>query len=243
MLGWLQQKGCKLDANTSRSAAVTVDNLRVLQFLYDNGCPWHDDICGIAGEAGDLEQLKWLHAHGAVVKNRTASEASRGGAVHVFEWLQQQGVGFSEGSMNCAAMYGRLQLCQWLRAQQCPWSDNATDAAAFTNHCETLRWLLENGCPYSVEGVCTGAVSSSHGSDLSTLQYLYDQGIMADPAMLTLTLNVACSLSKLAAAKWLRQRGAEWPAVLCSTVLRTTWCGATLAWARAEGCTSPVSTD
>jgi hypothetical protein len=131
-LRWLQQRGCTLDINTSRSGAATADNLPVLQFLYENGCPLHNDVCRVAGDAGDLEQLKWLHAHGAVVNNSTAIEASTGGAVHVFEWLRQQGVRFCGGSMSCAALSGHLQLCQWLRAQECPWDNLATQAAAYT---------------------------------------------------------------------------------------------------------------
>jgi hypothetical protein len=90
MLRWLKSKGCLFNKQTSHSVAETPDNLHVLQYLYEQGCPWHDHICGAAGEAGDLEQLKWLHAHGAVVDVFTADIAADGGAVPVFEWLQQQ---------------------------------------------------------------------------------------------------------------------------------------------------------
>jgi hypothetical protein len=215
--------------------------LSKIQWLHvDQRCPLPDGVTAVAAKAGNLEQLKWLHAHGAAVNSSTAVEASLGGAVHVFEWLQQQGIVFTESSMNCAAMYGQLQLCQWLHAQQCPWSDMATDAAAFNDRGATLRWLIESGCPYTAEGVCIGVVSCFQDSEFSTLQYLYEQGILATPAMLTLALNVAGSLQKLEAAQWLRQRGAEWPAVLRCTVLHSFWHGSTLAWARVEGCTAPT---
>jgi hypothetical protein len=49
-------------------------------------------------------------------------------------------------------------------------------------------------------------------------------------------LNAAGANSKLAAAKWLRQQGAEWPAVI-------NWCGCSLDWAGSEGCTAEAPAD
>jgi hypothetical protein len=241
MLRWLKSRGCLFNEQTSRSGAETPDNLHALQYLYEQGCPWHDRICGTAGEAGDLEQLKWLHAHGATLDEAAAEIAASGGAVHVLEWMQQQGVEFCEMTMTFAAMHGHLQLCQWLRAQQCPWNGAAATVAAFGRHCAVLRWLIENGCPLAYEEhVCTSAVRGFRDGDFSALLCLYDCGIMAEPAVLTDTLNAAGAHNKLAVALWLRQRGAEWPDVLNSPLVDMPWHGETLAWARADGCTSPI---
>jgi hypothetical protein len=175
MLRWLKGRSCSFNKQTSRCAAGVPDNLQALQYLYEQGCPWHDDICGAAGRSGDLEQLKWLHAHCAVVDAFTAVTAAGGGAVHVFERLQQQpGVRFIAHAMYCAALGGHLQLCQWLHAQQCPWNDSVTHAAASGNHCELLRWLIESGCPYDAHKACTSFVYWLDSKDFSTLQYLYD---------------------------------------------------------------------
>jgi hypothetical protein len=240
MLRWLKGRGCLFNEQTSRIAAGTPDNLQVLQYLYEQGCPWHDSWCGAAGRAVDLEQLKWLHAHGALLDDCAVLIAASGGAVHVFQWLQQQGVDFLEITMSYSAMYGHLQLCQWLCAQQCPWDDSVTHAAAMGRNCELLRWLIESGCPYDAHEVCTSFVYWLDNNDFSTLQYLYDCDIMTAPAVLTDTLNAAGSLNNLAVARWLRQHGAEWPAVLWSAIVPTPWRGDVLAWARAEGCTSPT---
>jgi hypothetical protein len=63
--------------------------------------------------------------------------------------------------------------------------------------------------------------------------------VRATGESLTAMLNAAGSHGHLAAAQWLRQQGAAWPAVL--RVNRDYWwSGAVLAWARAEGCTSPT---
>jgi hypothetical protein len=53
-------------------------------------------------------------------------------------------------------------------------------------------------------------------------------------------LNAAGAYSRLEAAQWLRQQGAEWPTVLQyhDHPVVITWHGRTLDWARSEGCTS-----
>jgi hypothetical protein len=56
---------------------------------------------------------------------------------------------------------------------------------------------------------------------------------------LTAALNHAGLFNQLRAAQWLRQHGAEWPAVLAVNAHQH-WSCDTLAWARAQGCTSPL---
>jgi Ankyrin repeats (3 copies) len=213
----------------------------VLKYLHEQGCPWHDIVCESVAWGDDLEQLKWLHAHGAVLDNRAVESAAQNGAVHVFEWLQQQqGIEFTEHSMAYAALNGHLQLCQWLRAQQCSWCAIAPHVAASANHLDTMRWLIENGCPYGeVQTLCDAAAEGCRDTDLSILQYLYDSGIMAGPAVLEAVLNTyaARKHSSLVIAKWLKDRCAQWPAVLADQHDRS-WTAEMLAWARAEGCTS-----
>jgi hypothetical protein len=203
MLRWLLERGCEIDAETTASAARTTNNLPVLNYLHEQGCPWHDNVCGFSGFIGDLEQLRWLHAHAGTVDSGVVANAAEGGSVHVFEWLQQQqGVEFTEYTMTSAAYNGQLQLCQWLRAQRCPWDGNATHIAASVGSYETMRWLIENGCPFGDAHVlCHEAAEGCRGEDLSILRYLYDCGIMADPATLTDVLKTCGARNMLAAAK------------------------------------------
>jgi hypothetical protein len=49
--------------------------------------------------------------------------------------------------------------------------------------------------------------------------------------------------NKLEAAQWLHAQGAPWPDALSAPIIgpfRSSWNEATVAWARSEGCTSPV---
>jgi hypothetical protein len=69
--------------------------------------------------------------------------------------------------------------------------------------------------------------------------YVQEQGFVTSTAMLTEMLDKAAYYENLHAAKWLREQGAEWPTVLKGLA----WKGQdkVLAWARSEGCTSPIT--
>jgi hypothetical protein len=57
---------------------------------------------------------------------------------------------------------------------------------------------------------------------------------------LTHLLNVAGAYNRLAAVKWFRQQGADWPDVL--RYINEVWSCSTLQYARDEGCLSLLTT-
>jgi hypothetical protein len=83
---------------------------------------------------------------------------------------------------------------------------------------------------WDTDMVCS---SAAMGGSVDVMVYLQQQGIQFTADVLKDMLDHAGVHNKLAATQWLRQQGAEWPAVLRA------WPGEVLAWARAEGCTSP----
>jgi hypothetical protein len=140
--------------------------------------------------------------------------------------------------MSEAAYKGHLAMVQHLHALQCPWDTCSTREAARGGHVDLLRWLIDNGCPWDNE-MCTAA---ANGGKIVMLAHLQQQGLLTTAALLTDMLNAAarCNKPELAAAQWLREQGAEWPVTI--TPSRSYgWSDELLAWARAEGCTAPVS--
>jgi hypothetical protein len=175
-----------------------------------------------------------LHENGAELNDGTAKIAVTGGAIPVFEWLQQQGVEINELTMLAAAAEGRTELCAWLRQNGCPWHAYACYAAAEGSHFETLRWLHEHGCAWDVQHAGAAAVTCGRNAVLGFLQEL---GLLSGAELLTHLLCVAGANNNLAAAKWLRQRGAEWPEALKAPDSDLSWTSELVRWARVEGCT------
>ena len=38
--------------------------MHVVQWAFENGCPWHDNTCVSAAKGGHLDILKWARSHG-----------------------------------------------------------------------------------------------------------------------------------------------------------------------------------
>jgi hypothetical protein len=190
------------------------------------------------GSVGVLTQLHQQGASSCWSPAQVLNNAAACGSVALTAWAAQQpGVVLSAATMCAAAEKGHTAVCQYLLSQQCPWSAQACNRAAAGGHTSTLRWLRSNGCPWTVGAVCTAA---AQGGSVELLVYLQGQRLLATAAQLTNVLNIAGAYSQLAAAQWLRQQGAQWPAVLrCGKYKQ--WQGDVLAWARAEGCTSLVA--
>jgi hypothetical protein len=233
---------------TTMWRAVRCNTLPVLQFLRTQGCPWDQVIPEAAAEVGRFEVLRWLRENGCDWdNNRILREAVSSGSIQMVAWVKQQpGVVCDARVMTAAARHGYTAICKHLHAEQCPWSASACDTAALHGHVDTLRWLHEHGCPWKVVKMWE---SAAQGGCVDVMMYLQQEldGVVAAAAFLKHLLRITGAHNNLAAAVWLRQQGAEWPHVLWYRDLTLfaefrEWPDELVAWARAEGCTSPTGT-
>jgi hypothetical protein len=93
-------------------------NIRLMIFLYENGCPWDSFTFTWAAEHGNLENMQWL--------------------------LEKE-CPWSCDTFIYAAKHGSLENMQWLFEKGCPW-DNWTFVFS-KKHEKIVQWLLDNGCP------------------------------------------------------------------------------------------------
>jgi hypothetical protein len=132
-----------------------------------------------------------------------------------------------------------VKACTTTSIANCDYRYTAAGTAA--SCCATLQWLRDNGCPWKLADVRLAAVERGN---ISILAYVRQHGGMPDATELTTLLNIAGAYGKLEAVQMLKKHGAEWPTVLIyqkpgsHEVFTRTWHGATLDWARSEGCTS-----
>jgi hypothetical protein len=228
---------------TAMRGAVECNELAAVQFLHGQGCPWDETVAQAAARRGHVNVLRWLREHGCDWQHdRILCEAARSGNIEVTAWVKQQpDVVCNEDAIAAAAAKGHTAMCEYLHAEQCPWNESACNAAASSGQLDTLRWLHECGCPWYATGVCKAAAASG---SVAVMEYLREQNVEFTVAGLTSMLDIAGTHNHLAAAQWLRQQGAEWPAVLGGSLAvnyrLTPWSDELLAWARAEGCTSTI---
>jgi hypothetical protein len=207
----------------------------VLQYLRELDCEWDEHaVVAKAAEYGHLSLLKWLLSNGSPFDASSVCErAAKSGSIEMMVYARQCGCELNARTMQMAAIKGRLGMCQYLHANGCAWDTEAPKWAAVCGHLDTLRWLYENGCPWDAAAVCIQAAKGGH---IEVMQYLLYDLAVATPDMLQEMLNAAGAWEQLAAAQWLRQQGADWPASL--QYRGTLWNDACLIWARQQGCSA-----
>eukprot|EP00953_Heterococcus_sp_UTEX-ZZ885_P020286 11358-Heterococcus_DN1.PRE.2 len=109
-------------------------------------------------------------------------------------------------------------------------------------HLNTLRYMHKRDWPWEAVRACELAAASG---SIGIIKYIVEQdSLVFTAAQLTNMLNAAGCNGELETAKWLRQQGAQWPAVLVYNdhypphSHAWPWRGETLSWAREQGCTS-----
>jgi hypothetical protein len=208
----------------------------------DSWCVFTYSTCEGAAEGGHLAVLKYVRNEGCEWDvTSIACYAAKSGSIEVVEWLrQQQDIEIVVGVLIWAAAAGQTAMCAYLHSAGFDWDTDACNEAALHGHLDTLRWLREHGCPWDVSEVCNNAAANGFPD---IFDYIIERGEALDAALLTDALNWAGAYNQLRAAQWLRQHEANWPAMLGEgeDPQLQPWSGESLAWARAEGCTSPVS--
>jgi hypothetical protein len=222
---------------TIMHGAMQSDKLAEVQFLHAQGCPWPLGVIEVAASCGHYELVRWCLEHGCPWRPVADAPcyAAKSGNVELMAWvLQQPGTQLSAEVFSIAASKNHKTMCKFLYAQQCPWDANSTSSAARSGHVKLLHSLMHNGCPWDAREL---SMSAAEGGSVKVLIYLQQQGVLRGVPILTLLLSRAGAFSKLAAAKWIREQGAEWP-----TVLRhSRWSDEVLEWAVAEGFTLPTN--
>jgi hypothetical protein len=239
LLKWLRAHGCAWDADTCSEAAL-LGRLDILKWAHAQGCPWDEHTYWCAAQGGHLHILQWARKHSCPWDIYTCSEAAGSGHLDILIWAHEQGCRWSERTCYYAAMEGHLHVLQWAREHGgCPWDEHTCECAARDGHLHVLQWARANGCPWDLDDVLPAAAASGNVTMLEWLQQSSERPWTA--AEMSEMLDEAGSHDKMQTAKWLRERGAEWPSSFYSydnsMECMISWSVETVKWALSEGCT------
>jgi hypothetical protein len=94
------------------------------------------------------------------------------------------------------------------------WRPHLATVTAFSGKLELLQWLHECGCPWVESDVCRNSARNGNVDMLIWLQQV--TAPWSDELKREMLFRAGWS-NRLAAAQWLRQQGADWPASFCNT--------------------------
>lgn len=108
--------GCPWNKATCINVAAQTGNFAVVKWVWQNGCPWHVDVCSLAAKGGHLGVLQFVRRNGCPWNQFTCSSAASGNYVDVLKWARLNGCRWDETTIACAAGRGNLEVIQWARA-------------------------------------------------------------------------------------------------------------------------------
>jgi hypothetical protein len=241
MVQYLRSQSCRRTESVSESAAEA-GHRDVLTWLQENGFEWTESVSKSAASTGNLGLLKWLIDNGCPWDDQSLLDgALHSNSIEILQYAQELGAVFGANTMRDAAMNSTLQVVQYLHEIGCPWNTRTCWSALFGNDSTVFKWLYTQGCPCDVIEVCSTSISLNR---IDIIEFIIQQqGAVINASQMTQLLNYAGLRDKLTIAQWLRQQGAQWPAILRvgTGMFVKQWSDDMIAWARSEGCTSPTT--
>jgi len=141
---------CSWNEHTFSSAATT-GRIDVLEWLYENKCPYHKWSCVNAIRYNRFDSLKWLREHGCKWDGETVKAAAEYGHVEILKYLRtkfnEDGLYFDANRcMRLAIIGNHLNILKYLRAEGYELSTDLLDTVTDYTHVDIIEWLHENGC-------------------------------------------------------------------------------------------------
>jgi hypothetical protein len=103
---------------------------------------------GAAISENQILVLDWLVENHFKVRENTAIIAARFGQIEVLAWAKGQGgIAWTEDVCSGAATNGHLDALKWLREHDCPWDGETIEVARENGYLHVVEWARENGCP------------------------------------------------------------------------------------------------
>ena len=113
IIEWLHDHGCPLDELVVRMAVRT--KLEILKMVVAWGGEIIDDDCNVATECGNLEILEYLCDNGCKLPNNVMTLAISEGHLHIVAWCRKKGVDWGAEHCTDAIVWNQFEIFKWLR--------------------------------------------------------------------------------------------------------------------------------
>lgn len=205
MLEMLYERRCPWDNRTSLAAART-GNIDLFEWLLKRKCPWEfcDTIrCVLENNRPDL--FKWIVGRCKIIDKRWLfGETMWFGNIGLMDWLYKDNYDLDVFTMESAIRSQRTNVVEWLHKKSCPVSESVCQVAAKEGFNDILKFLLSNGYKVSIQ-YCLAAAASR--KDKSMMEWLCENHEPWDPGAFVLLLGITDDVSIL---KWVHEEGYSW---------------------------------
>jgi hypothetical protein len=168
------------------------------------------------------EKLVTKHGSTLMTERRLKLALAAGLSVEGWTWSKP-----SRADWICKHSVEPERVMTLLRLHGVPWHEALCNAAAVQAKLPLLQWLRSSSCPWVEEHML---VNASVGGSVAMLEWLASVTEPWPEDALAEMINTAASCNKLAAVKWLRARGAQWPDSFTSQYIDAEYVAAKQCW-------------
>lgn len=200
LIKYLREIGCPMSPNTFEVACFNGDT-GVMKYLMQSGCP-SGKCVEYAASSANIATLEWLKNNGCRLEAGGFAAACLTGNIEVIRWFERNKSGWDDRVTSHSARSGNPSALQLVIDLGYRWGTETTKAAAGLESMSILVWLHENGCPW---GQSTCAQASRDGR-LGTLIWARSRGCDWGPSVCSL----AAEYGHFDVLKWAVLHGCEW---------------------------------
>lgn len=198
LLKWALNMGCPRDECEIRYA-IQNGNLDMVKYIYQTGLKETGLEYGYAAESNKMNIFYWLVDKKFKYKSDSSELACNSGNLGALKIFRSRKFPISDRCAEIVASEGNLKILQWLYDIEIPMKKRTAEFAALNGHLNILIWLsdkLKFG-----NSVFKAAVS---GRNIECLEYLFKQQCFKyDPA----TINITAINGDIKTFKWLEDKG------------------------------------
>ena len=124
-----------------------------MKYLYEHGCPFHENIYESAAFGGHLQIVKYIHEQGHPWNEITSKLASLGGHFNVLQYLHMNGCPWDAFTFQHAVEHDDLHMVQYLYVHKCPYPKNIAEIAYSNRSYYVLRYLCKKHFTWDTRNV------------------------------------------------------------------------------------------
>lgn len=189
------------NVKTFKLAAKT-GNVKIMEYLYNNGCIQDASAHWAIARNGKFKCLKFITSN---LSKNSYRKAINEGLVDCFKYIQTKYPIFNENMYRLAILARNLEILEYLHQKNYPYKPETLLYSVFNGYLEILEFFVENN--YSFGNINVIARAAEHGQ-LETMKYLYEKGFeLTDDICYSAKDHFEC-------LKYAREIGCEWGLLL-----------------------------
>jgi hypothetical protein len=251
LLKWARLQDCRWDESMVCLHASASGHLNILQWARTSCvpvCPWNNIVCEAAADRGDIKMLQWLIDNGCEMGDELCLIAANSDRFGALKWLREEKKCNWDGRIfAAAAKLGNLSMMIWALENGCPDFDMIPihEIATVHHRKEILLWIKNR----SVERVAGSAhqwnpsmfalaiLGVTSDKDISFLRWLRNKGCPWNKN----STYIAAMTGHLGILKWLIRNGCPYSSNVYLMIPMQKR-GALMGWMKLAGKSTGIAT-